>query len=95
MDSEKSIKPFNEEKEKQKLFEYIDKNINLCNLDDKINILTKIISEIGLSKIQVASDGSNIFLDDLPLNLLKDIKKFIEEGNIKNKIDFSDINNDG
>jgi hypothetical protein len=95
MDSEKSIKPFNEEREKQKLFEYIDKNINLCNLDDKINILTKIISEIGLSKIQVASDGSNIFLDDLPLNLLKDIKKFIEEGNIKNKIDFSDINNDG
>lgn len=84
-------KPLNEEREKEKIFEYIDKNINLCNLEDKVTILTKIISEIGLSKIQVTADSSNMFLDDLSLNLLKDIKKFIEEGNIKNKIDFSDI----
>ena len=82
----------NEDREKEKYFEYIDKNINLCNLEDKVSILTKIISELGRSKIQVTADGSNIFLDDLPLNLLKDIKKFIEEGIIKNKIDFSDIN---
>ncbi len=79
------------EREKEKLFKDIDKNINLCSLDDRVIILTKIISEIGLTKIQVSADGSNIFLSDLPLNLLKDIKIFIDEGLTKNKIDFSDI----
>ncbi len=85
------VKPVNEEREKEKLFEYINKNINLCDLGNKVTILTKIISEIGISKVQETADGSNIFLDDLSLNLLKDIKKFIEEENTKNLIDFSDI----
>lgn len=82
-----------EDREKEKLFDYIDKNIDLCGLENKVAILTKIITEIGVSKIQITADSSNIFLDDLSLNLLKDIKKFIEDENIKNKIDFSDINN--
>lgn len=79
------------EKEKERLFDYIDKHIKLCTLEDKTIILTKIISKIGKSCVQVTSDSSNIFLDDMPLALLQDIKEYIEEGNNKNRIDFSDI----
>jgi hypothetical protein len=80
------------EREKEKLFEYIDKNIKLCTLEEKTHILTQIISSIGKSCIQVTADSSNIFLDDMPLTLLQEIKTYIEDGNIKNKIDFSDLN---
>jgi len=83
----------NIEREKEKLFEYIDKNIKLCTLEEKTYILTKIISCIGKSCIQVTADSSNIFLDDMPLTLLQDIKQYIEDGNAKNKIDFSDLTN--
>ena len=81
------------EREKEKVFEYIDKNIKLCTLEEKTHILTKIISNIGKSRIQITADSSNIFLDDMTLTLLQDIKTYIEEVNEKNKIDFSDLNN--
>jgi hypothetical protein len=77
--------------EKDLLFDYIDKHIKLCTLEERIIILTKIISAIGKNRIQVTADSSNIFLDDMPISLLQDIKNYIEEGNIKNKIDFSEI----
>lgn len=80
-----------DEREKEKYFEYIDKNIQLCTLEEKTHILTQIISSIGKSCIQITADSSNIFLDDMPLSLLQNIKTYIEEGNTKNKIDFSDL----
>lgn len=80
-----------EEREKEAIFEYIDKNIKLCTLEERTAILTKIISAIGKSCIQITADSSNIFLDDMPLSLLNDIKIHIEEVNKSNRIDFSDI----
>lgn len=79
------------DKEKEKVFDYIDKYIKLCTLEEKTIILTKIISKIGKNCIQVTSDSSNIYLDDMPLNLLQEIKDYMEEGNNRNRIDFSDI----
>jgi hypothetical protein len=81
----------NVDRDKEKLFEYIDKNINLCTFEEKSWVLTKIISSIGRSNIQITADSSNIFLDDMSLELLQVIKTYIDDGNTKNKIDFSDI----
>ena len=74
------------ERDKEKLFEYIDKHIKLCTLEEKTIILTKIISKIGKGCVQVTSDSSNIFLDDMPITLLQEIKEYIEDGNNKNRI---------
>lgn len=79
------------DKEKDKMFEYIDKHIKLCTLEEKTTILTKIIAHIGKSCVHVTSDSSNIYLDDIPIVLLREIRDFIENVNNKNKIDFSDI----
>lgn len=81
----------NSEKEKDKMFEYIDKHIKLCTLEEKTTILTKIIAQVGKSCVHVTSDSSNIYLDDMPIALLQEIRDFIESVNNRNRIDFSDI----
>ena len=80
-----------QEKEKDKFFEYIDKHINLCTFEERTAILTKIMARLGKTCVQETSDGSNIFLNDIPIELVREIKDFIHDGNAKNRIDFSDI----
>lgn len=91
MSDENKPNTANKENNKEYFFDYIDKHINLCTLEERTNILIKIVARIGPSHIQETSDSSNVFLDDLPIKLLKEVKEYIEERNDVNRIDFSDI----
>lgn len=79
------------EAEKEEVFDYIEKNITYCSIDQRRTILCKIIETIGTGRIQISADSSNIYMDDMPLALLKELKAMIEKMNEDDRIDFSEI----
>lgn len=80
-------------KQRTKLESYIMKNIEICELPDRIEILRMIIKEIGTEKLTVVGDGTMVMMDQMPDRLILTIGAFMKDRDKQCAIDFSDIEN--
>ena len=71
--------------------DYVLKQIELCDLNDRIQVLRMIVSAIGLAEIQIIPEGSMIMMDKINDVLLDCLVAFLKEREKQCQIDFSDV----
>ncbi len=83
-----NVNSMDNEKTKEAKFDYIQKQMDICELPDRIKLLKLIIDTIGIDKVQPLADSTIINFNDLTTELINELWDYLKRSELENRIEF-------